>query len=210
LAEEGKFIVVEGIDGSGKTNLCKNIERELLSEGIKTFSTKEPTDLETGKIIKKILSANVLQNRFSQSALFLADRIEHLEHPKYGIKKHLKRGYVVVCDRYYYSSFAYQSLTMSLDWVMTINLSCSRIIKPDLCIFLDTPPVICRERIFEKRKKIEVFERDIETMNEIRENYFRVFDILGKNENVLIVSKKMTEENEILQFVKKEILKIIV
>ena len=120
------------------------------------------------------------------SALFLADRIFHNANTKNGIRLYLENGTDVICDRYYYSSFAYQGIDADLDWVMDMNLNCSEIIKPDLCIFLDADIESCDERIEQNRMDREIYENK-ETQRRIRKRFFEVFERLRNAENIKIV-----------------------
>ena len=100
----GKFIVFEGIDGSGKTSQINLVAEQLRERGEKVHVTAEPTDYETGRYLRRILSGSESGSSdiYLQAALFLADRIEHITHPEHGVKKYLDEGYTVLCDRYYY------------------------------------------------------------------------------------------------------------
>ena len=104
----GKFIVIEGLDGCGKSTQLRLIKEGLEQYGKRVYLTAEPTNYETGEYIRRILSESLVKDMYLQAALFLADRLEHITHPEFGIEKYLSDGYTVVCDRYYYSSFAYQ------------------------------------------------------------------------------------------------------
>lgn len=104
----GKFIVFEGLDGCGKTSQIDILARRLKEKGEKVYVTAEPTNYETGLYLRRILSESLEKDIYLLAALFLADRIEHITHPEKGIKKYLDDGYTVICDRYYYSSLAYQ------------------------------------------------------------------------------------------------------
>lgn len=183
----GKFIVIEGLDGCGKSTQLKLIKDGLEKCGEKVYLTAEPTNFETGAYIRRILSESLEKDMYLQAALFLADRIEHITHPEFGIEKYLNDGYTVVCDRYYYSSFAYQGTESDIDWVMDINLKCERVLKPDLCVFLDVNPDTCKSRIDEVRGKPELYEKDVDNMRCIRRNFLKVFERLGDSHNCFTV-----------------------
>lgn len=100
----GKFIVVEGIDGSGKTTQAKLLVNKLKILGKKVFLTKEPTDGVVGQLIKKIISKEIQVPKTSIQYLFAADRVIHLEEV---IIPKLKEGITVVSDRYFWSAVAY-------------------------------------------------------------------------------------------------------
>lgn len=199
--EKGKFIVIEGLDGSGKSTQINRLKENLEADGKKVYVTAEPTNFETGAYIRRILSDSLNKNMYLQGALFLADRLEHITHPEFGIKKYLEDGYTVICDRYYYSSFAYQGTASDIDWVMDINLKCNEILTPDLCIFLDVNPDTCKNRIDTVREKPELYEKDIELMKEIRMNFFGVFERLKDKQNIVII-----DANKGLEQIEKEIL----
>ena len=183
----GKFIVIEGLDGSGKSTQIRLIKDMLEKSGNKVYLTAEPTVSETGKYLRRMLSNSENKDMYLQAALFLADRLEHITHPKFGLQKYLDEGYIVLCDRYYYSSFAYQGTATDMDWVMDINLKCERMLTPDLCIFLDVNPDTCKRRIDEVREKPELYEKDIDKMREIRNNFLSVFSTLADSHNIAII-----------------------
>ncbi len=184
---KGKFIVIEGLDGCGKSTQIRLIKEKLEALGLSVHVTAEPTDFETGVYLRRILSDSLEKDMYLQTALFLADRLEHITHPEFGIKRHLDDGDIVVCDRYYFSSFAYQGTASDINWVMETNLGCERILKPDLCIFLDVNPDTCKKRIDEVREKPELYEKDTEKMRQIRSNFLSVLDKLKDTHNISII-----------------------
>lgn len=193
--QKGKFIVIEGLDGSGKSTQINLINKSLNDMGYKTYITAEPTDFETGAYLRRILSESLEKDMYLQSALFLADRLEHITHPENGILKYLNDGYTVICDRYYFSSFAYQGTASDINWVMDINLKCEKIIKPDLCIFLDVDPDTCKHRIDTVREKPELYEKDIDNMRRIRNNFLTVLDELSDTHNIVKINANSSVED---------------
>lgn len=190
----GKFIVIEGLDGCGKSTQIRLIKEKLEKDGKSVYLTAEPTDFETGAYLRRILSNSENKDMYLQGALFLADRLEHITHPEFGINKYLDDGYTVLCDRYYFSSFAYQGTASDVDWVMDINLKCDRMLKPDLCIFLDVNPDTCKKRIDEVREKPELYEKDVEKMRSIRNNFISVLDKLSGTHNIAIIDANASIE----------------
>ena len=187
----GKFIVFEGLDGSGKSSQIELLKKSLTARGEKVHVTHEPTDYETGGYLNRILSGRESKDIHLQAALFLADRIEHATHPEHGIKKYLSEGYTVICDRYYYSSLAYQGADPDCDyeWVKTLNLGCHKLPKPDLCIFLDVNPETCKGRIDAGRDNVELYEQSAVQMSSIRRGFMTVLEDLKNNygHNIVII-----------------------
>ncbi len=199
-----KFIVFEGLDGSGKSSQIELLAEYLRKKGEKIYVTAEPTNIETGGYIRRILADSLEKDMYLQAALFLADRLEHITNPENGVLKHLNDGETVICDRYYYSSFAYQGTKSDIDWVMDMNLKCERILTPDLCIFLDVNPDECKKRIDTVRERTELYEKDVELMRKIRNNFLDVLDKLKVSQNIAII-----DANREIDEVAKEIQKYV-
>lgn len=179
--ERGRFIVFEGLDGSGKGTQIALLRERLEREGRSAVCTAEPTASDLGALIRETLSGRTRRCPEELAALFLADRIIHCGT----IEPLLARGTDVISDRYYYSSFAYQGLDTDLRWVVDMNLGCPRILRPDLCVFLDADAASCLGRIESSREKLEIFESE-GILRGVREKFFEVFRLLG-NENIEVV-----------------------
>lgn len=169
----GKFIVIEGLDGSGKGTQISLLAEHLSARG-PVHVTCEPTKYATGGLIRDALAGITKRTPSELAGLFLADRIAHCENPADGIRTLINRGVNVVCDRYYYSSLAYQGADLGLDWLLAANVACPAILKPDICIFLDVPADVADSRIESGRVSREIFE-DRDTIERVRKQYFEVF-----------------------------------
>lgn len=187
MVGKGKFIVIEGLDGSGKDTQIKKLYSMLENDGVSVVLTAEPTNFETGKLLRRALSGEIYASQAELAALFLADRICHNNAENVGIIDLLENGSTVICGRYYYSSFAYQGIDTDLSWVMDMNLCCKDITKPDLCIFLDVSPEICEKRIAKGRNSLEIFEK-LETQKRVRQRFYDVFELIKERENICIVN----------------------
>lgn len=190
----GKFIVIEGLDGSGKGTQTAMLLKYLAAKGRRVYSTAEPTESVTGGLIRDVLSGARQRTSSELAALFMADRVAHNVNPINGIKKTLDAGIDVVCDRYYYSSIAYQAVGEDKQWVIDMNLNCPSILKPDICIFFDVDPESCHERIESGRVYLEIFERDIQQVQAIRERYYEAFELLSGRDNIAVVDAARTPE----------------
>lgn len=180
----GKFIVFEGIDGAGKTTQTKLLAEKIREAGGSPVLTAEPTELESGKMLRRILGGELKKSDCEIATLFTLDRIAHNKDPENGIEALLKAGHTVICDRYYYSTLAYQGSVTSYPWVRSLNLDCPEIRRPDLCIFLDLTPEQSLQRISKGREKLEIFE-NLETLTRVRESFFSVLTDLDDNIAVL-------------------------
>ena len=192
---KNRFIVVEGLDGSGKSTQIKMLKEYLESKGEKVFMTAEPSEGRIGKTLREMLSEDIPTDMYFQAGMFLADRIDHCTNPVNGIRKMLEEGYTVISDRYYYSTFAYQGTKSDMDYIMKINLDCPAILRPDVCIFLDLNPEICKGRIDTNRGKTEMYEKNIEVMKSIRKNFLDVLNSLNDRENIKIINAEGSIED---------------
>ena len=120
---KGCLIAIEGIDGSGKTTIAKKIVEWLNKRNIKALYTSEPTRSPIGLLIKdKIISAEKRQDARIEALLFAADRLWHVIDE---ILPSLNKNIIVVTDRYYFSSIAYQgALGAPISWIKELNKFC--------------------------------------------------------------------------------------
>ena len=188
----GKFIVFEGIDGAGKTTQVELLAKRLEAAGKKAHLTAEPTALPSGKELRRVLCGEIKKSACETAVLFALDRIAHNIDAEEGIGALLEAGYDVICDRYYYSSLAYQGSATDYEWVKSLNLRCPEIRKPDLCIFLDLTPEQSLERITRGRDKLEIFE-NVETLTKVRERFFSTIVDLC-DENIAVIDAYRTPD----------------
>lgn len=182
----GKFIVFEGLDGSGKGTQFDLCAKHMEKLG-KLYTTFEPTQSCTGGIIRDVLGGFSNRTQYELASLFLADRISHCTNQINGLKRYLNNGINVLCDRYYYSSFAYQGTECDMDWLINAHYGCPEIIKPDLCIFLDVNPSVCCDRISKGRLHVEIFE-NIQKLQSVRNKFAEAFEKINEAENIVIIS----------------------
>ena len=186
MSNRGRFIVFEGIDGSGKTTQARILAEALEKKGRIVRLTAEPTDLPTGRALRDALGGRVSKSECEMAVLFVQDRIAHNIQPTDGIAALLESGVDVICDRYYYSTLAYQGQSTDYAWVKAMNLRCPEITKPDLCIYVDLLPEQSLERISKGRESVEIYE-NTETLTRVREQFLSVIRDLGEEDNICIV-----------------------
>ncbi len=189
----GRFIVFEGIDGAGKTTQIELLERAWKASGRRVLRTAEPTESVSGGLLRDALGGVSKRTACEMAALFVLDRIFHNVNPVSGIEKMLDEGIDVICDRYYYSSLAYQGSEADFEWVCRMNLDCPEIRRPDLCIFLDLTPEVSMARIDGGRVTHEIYE-NAERLRRVREQFYAVFERLKDTDHVAVVDASRTVE----------------
>lgn len=193
MSKKGRFIVFEGIDGSGKTTQAKRLAAFLEEKGHTVFLTAEPTAFDTGRLLREALGGRIKKSECEMALMFVEDRIAHNKHPEEGIDALIERGVTVICDRYYYSTLAYQGQSTDYGWVKAMNLLCPDIRKPDLCIYVDLLPEQSLERISKGRDSVEIYE-NVETLTRVREQFLSVINDLKTSDNIRIVNGYRTED----------------
>lgn len=202
------FIVLEGIDGAGKSTQAKMLAKWFENKGYEVVLTKEPTDTAFGKLIRRLVLTGGKEGiidgaRISKEAealLFAADRAEHV---KKLIEPSLKAGKVVISDRYFYSSLAYQwARGLDLEWLINLNAFAPR---ADLVILLDLPVKESIKRINGRSIRSE-FDKIVELQKKVRENYLKLAE---KFEEIRIINALAPVEdihNDIVALVEHELL----
>ncbi len=148
-----RFIVFEGIDGAGTTTQVRLLAERCKREGIPVFTTGEPTENCIGKTIRQILKGEYRVHPSTMPLLFAADRNEHL-YGERGILSYLEKGYWVFCDRYVFSSLAYQTIENDYQLVTELN---DRFPLPGILFYLEVPPETGIDRI-QNRETKEIYE----------------------------------------------------
>ncbi len=163
---KGKFIVFEGLDGSGQTTQSRLLADFLIRKGKEVFLTKEPT--ANSSFAQKIRQALFKEIECSPEQLqiwFAKDRKEHLENE---ILPALEVGKIVISDRYFWSSFAYgMAQGLKLQWLIDLN---NEFLMPDLTLLLKVRPEICIQRIIWRGVSKTLFENK-EYLARVWENY---------------------------------------
>ncbi|HHG85253.1 MAG TPA: dTMP kinase [Bacteroidetes bacterium] len=186
VSSRGRFIVFEGIDGSGKSTQVALLSERLLAAGHRVHVTLEPSNRPIGRLLRDILTGKEKADERAISALFLADRLDHITADVDGMLDRLAAGETVICDRYYFSSLAYNSLKVSMDWVLAAHQPVFDLLRPDIVLYLDLPIAESLRRIHANRDGVEHYEKE-ETLVQVRENYFAAFRKLEANENIQLV-----------------------
>lgn len=184
---KGLFIVFEGIDGAGKSTQARLLAEALEREGKQVYITAEPTPLPSGRALREVLGGKVKKTPCEIALMFAEDRVAHNKDGEIGIEKLLAGGVCIICDRYYYSSLAYQGSQCDYEWVRSLNTRCPEIRHPDLCIFLDLTPTESMKRIMSaNRDGTEIYETE-EILAKVRDTFMKVLDDMKQEDRIAVI-----------------------
>ncbi len=196
MANGGVFIAVEGIDGAGKTTQVNLLADALRRGGETVVTSKEPTTGEWGQKIR----ASAMTGRLSpeeELEAFIRDREEHLEHT---VLPSLEDGKVVILDRYFYSTIAYQG--PRLGDVERLDRDVRALAEtPDLVILLDVDPALSLVRIKQRDGAPNAFEQ-VDALREVR----KVFNQLARMDPVI----RTFDGSHSVEALREEILQVVV
>ena len=173
-----KFIVFEGLDGSGTSTQAALLEKRLVQDGHRCHLTSEPSAGPVGQMIRQAFKGRL---RFSQASdrfdqqmahLFSADRFDHLYNEWDGVMPTLERGMTVISTRYFFSSFAYHC-TREEDWALVERLN-RDFPNPDLLVYLRNPVAESVRRL-QSRTTLDSYETP-DKLSQVSANYDRILD----------------------------------
>ena len=174
------FIVFEGIDGAGtSTQIKKLVERGNAENGSsegRFVATAEPTSGQTGLFLRRMLAGDFSVDEKTNAYLFAADRCEHI-FGKGGVKELCESGKIVVSDRYFFSSMAYQSVSCGDELPKLLN---SPFPLPEILFYFEINPEISLSRVTARGEKKEIYET-IEKQKKIAAQYEKVISEYEKN-----------------------------
>ncbi len=187
-----KFIVFEGIDGSGKSTIA----RELSGAMEDLYITSEPTDSEVGRLADKAAYEDTTP--YLELFLYLGDRAEHTE----AIEKELAKGRSVLCDRYWGSTAAYQAAHGMIDMDYLVDIQKPFVLEADVTILFDVEVEEALDRI-SSRDDTSKYERS-SFLQKVRDNYLELARDHGWE--ILDAGRELEEVKEDVLAVVKSIL----
>jgi len=193
--KRGVLIVFDGIDGTGKTTQAKRLLETLKKKGFNAVYFREPSDSQSGREIKQKAALAGSLSAEEELDLFQKDRKENVAK---NLKPALEQNKIVVLDRYYYSTIAYQG-ARGIDPLMIRKMNEEFAVKPDLVFILDITPREGLRRIEKNRKEKDLLFEQEDYLEKVRE-IFRSF----KDKNIFHIDAFCSEED-----VYKEIEKIV-
>ncbi|WP_338561151.1 dTMP kinase [Acinetobacter sp. KS-LM10] len=201
--KKGKFIVFEGLDGSGTSTQSQLLQNALLEKGEKVHLTCEPSPGPIGNMIRQAMQGRILfskqDDEFDQQMayLFAADRYDHLNNPVDGVLKLVNEGFYVISTRYFFSSLAYH--VTDDDSSKLVERLNSDFPKPDLLIYLDNPVESSIKRL-NSRTVLDKYEEE-NKLKIVSKNYQKI--ISEYNDEKLILSALDSKNNIHTEIVKK-------
>ena len=202
------FITFEGGDGSGKSTQVDILYNYFINLGIDVVKTREPGGTASAEVLRDILTKGDIKKwtPMSEALLMWASRFEHLTN---FIRPALNSKKVVICDRFYDSTYAYQGVAHGLGLSNMIELKKLIIgdIEPTTTFILDIDPEIGLKRTSNRGDKENRFENyDLDFHNKIRQAFLKIAD--SEKERCIIINAELSEK-EISKIIKNRIDKII-
>lgn len=180
----GRLVVLEGVDGTGKSFVAKRVVEHLEGRERSAIATSEPTEGAVGRLIKRVTEEGV--DPYTELFLFMADRADHVRW----MAARLREGNWVICDRYAMSSAAYQGTYLEEEWetkgrdpvAWIMEMHRQWWLPPDLTFIIVDDIDRCLERV-SKRGPSTKFERRA-YLERVQENYLRLAEMA---ENVVVL-----------------------
>lgn len=175
IKTKGFLFVLEGIDGSGKTCACKDLVKNLQSDGYDVVLLREPTkESPWGKEISQRSPGGELTPE-EELDLYSKDREWHIANR---IQPALEEGKVVLMDRYFFASGAYQSTVLDLHWseILRKNREELSAPEPDIVFILDVPAKIGLERATRRTGKANLQFEKLDRLVKVRQNYLEMVE----------------------------------
>lgn len=188
------FVSFEGGEGAGKSTLLQKLYDTLQKTGFSVLLTRAPGGTRIGTQIRELLLSEKTQGLsvYAELFLFLADRAQHVEEV---ILPSLKKGMIVLCDRFNDSTIAYQgSRGLDIQKIWELCLFASQNLSPDLTLYLDLDPIQGLRRIQKEREKDRIENEELKFHQKIRDIYhtialkepdrFRILDASKSSEQI--------------------------
>jgi len=177
----GLLIAIEGIDGAGTTTQSRRLVDALAAAGVRSHWTREPSDGPVGVLLRRILAGeHAPVDATTLSLLFAADRADHCQRE---VAPAIAAGLVVVSDRWYHSSLAYQGTGEQRAWIRELN---RRALVPELTLFLEVSPEAAAARRAADARTEEIFDA-LALQQRIAAGYREVVAELGAHETIRVI-----------------------
>jgi dTMP kinase len=195
----GFFVVFEGLDGAGTSTQVRLLAERMRRErpDLPVAVTAEPSTGPAGSLIRQVLKGRTTAvtalgqpqpfDRRALALLFAADRLDHVACE---IEPLVQAGWLVVSDRYVWSSLAYQSLDAPMEWICQVNRFAP---APDLLVVLDVPAQVGLSRVDASRPGREIFEHE-ETLGRVADAYRQSLATLPATRTCVLAGDRPVED----------------
>ncbi len=201
--KKGFLIDVEGIDGAGKRTLCSSMKKFLESQNHEVVQFEYPDyNSNWGKIIENYLHNKIELSIDEQFFAYFIDILKDQDK----IRKSIENGFIVITDRYFPSTVAFQCAKgFSYQKALSI-LDIMEVIKPDLIVFIQIPPQLALTRKFKQKKSLDRHEKDIKLLEDVDKMYEKMLskEILSKRWIKIDGSQDLEKINETIQNILKK------
>ena len=171
----GRFITLEGVEGTGKSTHIEYIAQFLRAQSIKVMCTREPGGTPLGERVREILLANDLQKMDAETELLLmfAARTEHVRKV---IEPALHAGTWVISDRFFDASYAYQGFGRGIDMerIQTLHVNTIGNIEPDITFLLDVSLEVSRQRVDDRGDQDRFEKENNDFYTKVRNGYLQL------------------------------------
>lgn len=202
------FITIEGVEGAGKSTQIKLLKAALEKSGLPVMVTREPGGTKISDQIRKILLSKKNRRMVPLCELFLyeASRAQHVEE---WIRPALKKGKIVISDRFYDATSAYQGIVRGISgrWIEKLNLFATTGLKPDLTVILDCPVQKGFSRLKRRKKSLDRLELEKRSFHErVRRAYLLLASLEPRRIKVINGNREPDQvHRDILKLVLKKI-----
>lgn len=192
ISTKGFLVAVDGPNGVGKSTLIELVKTRLEFRGYVTYTTKEPTNTECGSFVRRFAESH---SGISLACLVAADRYDHIENE---ILPELKKGKIVITDRYILSSLILQQMDgVNGTFILDLN---SKIMKPNLQVAVFADETVLQKRLSE-RKVLTRFEKGNQSYNELSYMSKGIAELEKRNVDVLYINNNADLESNVEEIV---------
>ena len=188
--KKGSFIVFEGPDGSGKTTVCDIVCQKLKDESFNIVHTREPGGIDIAEQIRAVIldPKNTAMDARTEALLYAASRRQHLVEK---VLPAINDGKIVICERFVYSSLAYQGKARGIGYegVKAINDFAIEGCKPDITIYLDVDEETGQSRINDRGNKDRLDAESINFHHLVNEGYKEIISLYKDNVKIVDATK---------------------
>ena len=190
--KKGSFIVFEGPDGSGKTTVCDIVCQKLKDKGFDIVHTREPGGIDIAEQIRAVIldPKNTAMDSRTEALLYAASRRQHLIEK---VLPAINDGKIVICERFVYSSLAYQGKARGIGYegVKAINDFAIEGCKPNITIYLDVDEKTGQSRINDRGNKDRLDAESINFHHLVNEGYKEIISLFKDNVKIVDATKEI-------------------